>query len=493
MNHPLIRAGIGYAPGAGRQWQAALLEGLAGVCPALPVALPGRQAEALPLPWRALLPLEKALARPATDLFAPWEPGGSALEDARPDILVLPPGLDLPEGSFRPPLGVLRLEPVHPLRMAGGALEARLTWELHGGDSRLAANAFTCLDGPFPLAWASAHLAKAAAMPTWVAARLMERGEAFAESLPVAQSLPPFRPKAADWAAFARELAAYGLTRAWQDLLHRRQWFVAARPGDGDPLRPGFAAEPFAPLYPPKGTGWADPFLFERQGRQWLFVEEIPGRGKGELSVLERLPDGTWGPSRPVLREPFHLSYPQVFEHGGAVYMTPESGAARQVRLYRATDFPGGWVLDRVLLDDVAAADATFLEHGGRWWLFATVKRPGGSSWDELCLFHAPGRLGPYEPHPLNPVVRDVRRGRPAGRILERGGRLFRPAQDSSGCYGRALAILEITRLDPEGYEERPVARLGPDMLPGSFCLHAFEAQGGLEVVDGQRWVPLWR
>jgi len=150
-------------------------------------------------------------------------------------------------------------------------------------------------------------------------------------------------------------------------------------------------------------------------------------------------------------------------------------------------------VLDRVLLDGVAASDATFLEHGGRWWLFATIKRPGGSSWDELCLFHAPERFGPYAPHPLNPVARDVRRGRPAGRILERDGRLFRPAQDSSGHYGRALALMEITRLDPEGYAERPACRLEAALAPGSFCLHAFEAQGSLEVVDGQRFVPVWR
>ena len=39
-----------------------------------------------------------------------------------------------------------------------------------------------------------------------------------------------------------------------------------------------------------------------------------------------------------VLAEPFHLSYPYVFEWQGSHYMIPESGAAKSVRLYRASE-----------------------------------------------------------------------------------------------------------------------------------------------------------
>ncbi|MFP5239389.1 MAG: hypothetical protein ACLGQW_06130, partial [Acidobacteriota bacterium] len=86
---------------------------------------------------------------------------------------------------------------------------------------------------------------------------------------------------------------------------------------------------------------------------------------------------------------------------------------------------------------------------------------------------------------------------------------LVRYGQDCSGWYGRALAVMEITRLDDGGYEEKPLARLEPGLIAGgSFCLHTFdalaadalaggslaaEAQPGLEVVDGQRRVLLWR
>jgi len=288
-------------------------------------------------------------------------------------------------------------------------------------------------------------------------------------------------------------LAGYGAKKLWQDVLCRRQWYLAVRPGDGDPLRAKFAAEPFTPLFPPGKTGWADPFLVRQGGRLWLFLEEIPYKSKGHICATELLPGGATGAPRRILEEPFHLSYPHVFEFEGQMHMVPESAKARQVRLYRAVEFPWRWELSRVLLDDVPATDATFLKDGTGWWLFATVRPEGGSSWNRLHLFRGESLFGPYRPHPLNPVVSDVRRARPAGRIIRKDGRILRPAQDCSGWYGRALAMMEITRLTETDYEEREVARLEPGLIPESVCLHSFAADEGIEVVDGQRFVPLWR
>lgn len=449
----------------------------------------------VPLPWLALLPLERLLERPKPDLFARAEtiPFTSG-EKGPADILVLTPGSVVPASALaRLPWGALEIEPVHPDRFGPGFLEGRVLWRRHGQAPRLAWSTFTSVEGPAPHSWARPHFAKLAAAPARIVSRILREGENSWDACPAATPLPPYSPGLRDWAAFAARFARWGLKRAINDLFMRRQWFLATRPGTGDPSRPGFASDPFTPLHPPKGTGLADPFLFAHEGRDWLFVEEIPGRSKGVISVMESLPDGSFGPPRRVLTEPFHLSYPNIFEHQGQIYMVPESAQAHQARLYRATAFPVEWTLDRILIDGLPVTDATFLSHGGKWWLFASVKPRGGSSWDELHLFVAEDRLGPYRPHPANPVVSDVRRARPAGRIFSRNARLYRPAQDCSACYGRALAVMEITRLDETAYEEREAARLEPGLIPGSFCLHTLEARQGLEIVDGQRFVPLWR
>ncbi|WP_243439284.1 hypothetical protein [Fundidesulfovibrio soli] len=485
-------------------WQKAALTALGPA--GIPVALPGAAVSRpwLPAPWGLFLRRDTS-ATEAACLAAPEASGA--------DLLLCPPGYrDGARLAADFPLGVLEVEAFHPALAGDGALEGRVLWRRATApgrlETRLAASVATCMEGPLPGGWAANHLAKLSRAPAGILARMGANPETLWNACPPCEPLPSFNPSAWDWLRFAADLARWGLTRAWQDLLHRRQWFLAVRPGGGDPLNPGFSTRPFTPLYPPKGTGWADPLFFSRGGRSWLFIEEIPPSGRGVISVMDF--DGkAFGPPRRVLEEPFHLSYPNVFEHGGEVYMLPETSQAGQVRLYRATDFPGGWVLDRVLLEGLRAVDATLVEHGGSWWLMANVRGERGSSWDELHLYKGASPLGPFAPHRLNPVVSDVRRARPAGRIARAGGRLVRYGQDCSGWYGRALAVMEITRLDDDGYEERPLARLEPGLIEGgSFCLHTFDAlpghapaggsladdaQPGLEVVDGQRRIPLWR
>jgi hypothetical protein len=163
----------------------------------------------------------------------------------------------------------------------------------------------------------------------------------------------------------------------------------------------------------------------------------------------------------------------------------PEQGSTGSLELYRATDFPRGWVWHSTLLPGVSAGDATIAEIDGRWWLFAAVKVPGGNAADELHLFHAASPLGPWTSHAMNPVVSDVRTARPAGRLFQRGGRWYRPAQDGAISYGHSIAILEIERLDLDGFRQRLVEVIGPTWRPGLIATHTINAVDGLSAIDG--------
>lgn len=235
---------------------------------------------------------------------------------------------------------------------------------------------------------------------------------------------------------------------------------------------------------------YADPFPFEHEGRVYLFVEDFDHRvGKGVISVVEYDDAGPIGTPRPVLTHDVHLSYPFVVEHEGEIWMIPETSAAATVELYRATRFPDAWEREAVLLTGVEASDATVFTHEGRWWMTATV-RSGGSFSDALHLWSAADLMGPWRAHAANPVLLDIAGARPAGRVVQRGGRLLRPVQDCRRGYGAALAIAEITRLDDEAFEQRVVARLGPsERWPGR-RLHTLNRAGRLEVVDGSGMAP---
>ena len=239
---------------------------------------------------------------------------------------------------------------------------------------------------------------------------------------------------------------------------------------------------------------YADPFPILYQGKVTLFVEDYIHRlGKAIISAVPFGPSGPIGRPEPVLDLPYHLSYPFVFERDGEVWMVPESCANGTVDLYRATAFPGGWVKEATLLSDIVASDATMVEHGGRWWLFATVREGGGAFSDALHLWSAPDFRGPWTPHPKNPVLVDMASARPAGRMVKRGNELLRPVQDCRRSYGAALGIARIVHLDVNGMEQAVETILTPGALWNGRKLHTLNEAGGLEFIDGSAIAPRWK
>lgn len=269
-------------------------------------------------------------------------------------------------------------------------------------------------------------------------------------------------------------------------------WFRNARVGwtlvlrlDGTPLDPWAPAiGSHALLKAPKGW-WGDPCVVMAQDRRLLFVEEMldPRLKKATIACVEL----TAGGARALgvaLDEPGHLSFPQVFAWQGQWYMTVESGYDRRVSLYRATDFPLGWVRVQDLVTGRVCVDPTLHHHDGRWYLFANVAENDNNTCDELFLFVADRLEGPYAPHPASPIVCDVRRARMAGRLFRRGGSLIRPAQDCGPGYGNAVVFNEVLELGPTTYRERQLSRLAPHLTRSVDGCHTYNVAGSVEVLD---------
>ena len=237
---------------------------------------------------------------------------------------------------------------------------------------------------------------------------------------------------------------------------------------------------------------YADPFLIERAGRAFLFFEDYLYKARrGVIACAELKADGSVTPARTVLDMPYHLSYPFVFEHEGSVYMIPESASNKSVDLYRATSFPDTWEHVKSLQTGVRAYDVTLYVRDGVYWFFANIVERGTASSDELFLFSADSLTGDWTPHPMNPVVSDVRRSRPAGKLFERDGRLLRPSQDCSLSYGGAMQLNEVLVLSKTHYEERPVSRIDPDWAPDLVGTHTINTSERFETMDGRRLAPV--
>lgn len=281
----------------------------------------------------------------------------------------------------------------------------------------------------------------------------------------------------------ARLVAGKLLIRLRRPRMRHGHWNIALRPA-GTPDLSGFDLAEWRPLRPDPATFYADPFVFEEAGRAWLFAEAFPyAAGRGAIACASLSPAGEAGPWRVVIEEPWHLSYPYLFRDGGAVWLVPESSAEGGLDLYRAEAFPNRWVRERRLFEGLRLVDATLFRHEGRLWLLAGAIGPdGGSSWDELFAWHAPGLAGPWTPHRLSPLKSDCRSARPGGRPFVRDGRLLRPAQVCEAGYGESLAWMEVRTLTPDAFEEVEVARWrGGEGVSG---LHSADLNGPVQAVD---------
>jgi hypothetical protein len=195
----------------------------------------------------------------------------------------------------------------------------------------------------------------------------------------------------------------------------------------------------------------ADPFLVRRDGRWFLFFEVIPrANHRGGVIAFAESDDAVhWHYGGVVLREPFHLSYPHVFEWQGQTYMTPEN--AHGVRLYRAAAFPRRWTYAGDLLL-IEGADPTLFCFQKWWFLF--VYAPSKA----LRLFVSDRLTGSYQEHPRSPIVADDTCARPAGRIVIHDGLPLRFAQVGRPSYGTAVRAFRITELTPDSYREEELS-----------------------------------
>ncbi len=244
----------------------------------------------------------------------------------------------------------------------------------------------------------------------------------------------------------------------------------------------------FKKITPPKDRFWADPQVYFKNETYYIFIEElIFKKKKGHISLIEMKQSGKYSDPVKVLEEPFHLSYPHVFEDNGTLYMIPETRQAHSINLYQCTDFPTEWKHRATLMDSVEAVDSTMLFYKNKWWLFTNIAEPKGTAIDnELYLFYSDNLVTQnWKSHPMNPVISDVKGARPAGKILERNGKHYRPSQCSKPSYGYGIKINEIVVLTENEYQEREVAFIEPKWDKKLKGIHTICYENRLTMIDG--------
>jgi hypothetical protein len=236
----------------------------------------------------------------------------------------------------------------------------------------------------------------------------------------------------------------------------------------------------------PKGCFSADPFLISSEIGEFLFVEEFSySQKKAHIAVYDV---SNSMPNRLgiALNEKFHVSFPYVFKYENDFYMCPETIASRQVRLYKAKNFPLDWELHSILLDDVCAADPLILFDDGKFWLLAnTDPKCSGDSHSMLSIFYSDNlQSNLWLQSESNPVLFDASCARNGGLVCTNEYKVRFGQVQGFNLYGERLRAFKIVKINEVDYEEVEVPLPKPSIGSTYVGMHHLSSIGGKTVID---------
>lgn len=236
---------------------------------------------------------------------------------------------------------------------------------------------------------------------------------------------------------------------------------------------------------------YADPFLFKtKKGNYHVLFEEYSYTDTyGKISVMEVNENLEPLAHEVLLDTNSHLSYPFIYSENNKIYVFPESAESGKLSCYEYDPVKKCLNFLKEIIE-LPLLDSTILRYNNKYWLFATLK--GKDEDRKLGIYFSDTLLGPYSPHPKNPVTTGLEGSRPAGNFIVVDDEIYRPAQNSKYTYGGGITIHKVIQLDELNYiEERymPVNlnKKNPNNA-GMHAIHTINSINDIIVVDGTKW-----
>lgn len=240
----------------------------------------------------------------------------------------------------------------------------------------------------------------------------------------------------------------------------------------------------------------ADPLAVTHDGKDYLFYEYYDAKKEKGLLACSVMEDGQLSKPKIILEEPFHLSFPFVFRVDNEYYMIPETGAVKQIILYKCMQFPYQWKKERVLLEGVTSSDTIVFSKEGKLFLLASILKEGKATTaqNQLYTYDLSSHCLEYCCTAKETGEKGVRNG---GGLFTDGEIWIRPGQNCTGGYGKSLLFFEVEQVDKEGYLEKVLAELSADEITIEGAaetfdgIHTYSSTEQYEYIDLKRIVKI--
>ena len=190
-----------------------------------------------------------------------------------------------------------------------------------------------------------------------------------------------------------------------------------------------------------------------------------------------------------------HISYPFIFTENNKTYIFPEAGRSGKLSCYEYDPLNESinFLQDIV---DLPLCDSSILKQNGKYWIFGTLSEIEADTKRitdyKLYVFFSDRLLGPYVPHPGNPIKSGLNGTRQAGNFIEVDGIIYRPTQNCERLYGESITINKVTELNEINVVEEPYMTICINKKNrynyGMHTIHTINVMNDIVVIDGKRW-----
>jgi hypothetical protein len=276
--------------------------------------------------------------------------------------------------------------------------------------------------------------------------------------------------------------------------LYTRQWVIGVARGDIKEIIRSKTFDPAITWLPiqSRDQSNADPFLFKTtNGGYDIFFEDYSFKeGYGKLAVMTIGKNFKPVDEKLILDSKSHLSYPFIFIENNRTYVIPESAQIGKLSCYEYDPLAKSLSYLQPIID-LPLLDATILKQKNKYWVFGIVRNKEAFHEYLLCVFYADSLLGPYTPHPTNPVRNSLNGTRSAGNFIEVDGVLYRPTQNCENRYGESITINKVNvlneqEIDEEFYMSIAINKKNKNNY-GIQTIHTINVVDDMMVVDGIR------
>lgn len=208
---------------------------------------------------------------------------------------------------------------------------------------------------------------------------------------------------------------------------------------------------------------YADPLLWEKDGKEVVFLERVNRKtGIGCIAYAD-ITNGSWEEPTPVIEESYHMSFPMCFEWNGELYMIPETEMSRSVNLYRCVEFPHRWEKVLEFLKGQRLVDSVvWNKDENRVRILASEYNPEDdfyTRYHEYELYYKEGIIDAIDLGRMSDTY--TLKSRMAGPVIEGKTPLVPIQRSTSGIYGYSVQFC--------AKEENVPGKLSGELLPEDF------------------------